>query len=64
MHKLKKRFLDKGFSVKYYAKRVGVNRVILSKLLNGHIEPVAKRESSAFKNLLEALRRDGVLDEG
>jgi len=63
MHPLKAAFIAKGFSVTHYAKKAGVDKSVLSRLLNGKIEPFTKPTAPKFNNLLKQLKQDGVLKD-
>ncbi len=62
MTQLKQKFVDKGFSVTNYAKKVGLDHATLSRVLNGKLEPISKRKNTKFEKLLTALRADGILE--
>jgi len=63
MHPLKQRFLEKGYSVTHYAAKVGCDKAMLSRLLNGKEKLKAKRANSKLAKLLNALKEDGILKE-
>lgn len=63
MHPLKENFIKQGFSVTHYANKVGVDKAILSRLLNGKFAPTPKANAPKFNNMLKQLKKDGVLKD-
>ena len=57
---LRKRFEERGFGVKAYAKAHGLRHDILSRVLSGHFDGRRNRKGSGVRKVILQLKTDGI----
>lgn len=60
---MRKRFENKGFSIVNYARAHGINRSILSLVLDGVFDGRRNRKESQVRRAILQLKADGIWDK-